>query len=125
FLGRAWWTSASFTTGQAGLAAALGLGLYSATRRAYLAELRDRADRLERERDQQGALAAAAERARIARAMHDVTAHHLTVLVPLTEAAAAASASSPDRAAQRLRALSTTRRPAPPPTPRPPPLLLP
>src|SRR6516225_3519496 len=39
------------------VAAALGLGLYSATRRAYLAELQDRADRLERERDQQRALA--------------------------------------------------------------------
>src|SRR5262249_56360740 len=110
FLGRAWWTSASFTTGQAGLAAALGLGLYAAARRAYLAELRDRADRLERERDQQGALAAAAERARIAREMHDVTAHHLTVQVTLTEAAAAASASSPDRAAAVMRAGSATGR---------------
>ena len=58
--GRAWWSSQTFETGQAGLAAAVGLGLYSATRRAYLAELHDRADRLERERDQQGALAAAA-----------------------------------------------------------------
>src|SRR5262249_28701313 len=76
FLGRAWWTSASFTTGQAGLAAALGLGLYSAARRAYLAELHDRADRLERERDQQGALAAAAERARIAPQMHPLPPHH-------------------------------------------------
>jgi signal transduction histidine kinase len=90
--------------------AALGLGLYSAARRAYLAELQDRADRLERERDQQGALAAAAERARIAREMHDVTAHHLTVMVTLSEAAAAASASSPDRAAEVMRAVSATGR---------------
>ena len=74
------------------VAAALGLGLYSATRRAYLAELHDRAERLERERDQQGALAAAAERARIAREMHDIVAHHLTVMVTLSEAAVAASA---------------------------------
>src|SRR6516162_8865519 len=110
FLGRAWWTSAVFGTGQAGLAAALGLGLYSATRRAYLAELHDRTDRLERERDQQGALAAAAERARIAREMHDVTAHHLTVMVTLSEAAAAASASSPERAAEVMRAVSATGR---------------
>ena len=69
-------------------ARALGLGLYSATRRAYLAELHDRAARLERERDQQGALAAAAERARIAREMHDIVAHNLTVMVTLSEAAA-------------------------------------
>src|SRR6516164_6936432 len=110
FLGRAWWSSATFHTGQAGLAAALGLGLYSATRRAYLAELHDRADRLERERDQQGALAAAAERARIAREMHDVVAHHLTVMVTLSEAAAAASASSPDRAAEVMRSVSATGR---------------
>src|SRR5262249_45567727 len=68
----------------------------------------DRADRLERERDQQGALAAAAERARIAREMHDVTAHHLTVMVTLNEAAAAAAASSPERAAEVMRSASAT-----------------
>jgi len=92
------------------VAAALGLGLYSAARRAWLAELRGRADRLERERDQHGALAAAAERTRIAREMHDVVAHHLTVMVTLSEAAAAASASSPDRAAEVRRAVSATGR---------------
>ena len=81
-VGRAGWSNAIPYTGT--VAAALGLGLYSATRRAYLAELHDRADRLERERDQQGALAAAAERARIAREMHDVVAHHLTVMVTLS-----------------------------------------
>jgi signal transduction histidine kinase len=106
--GRAGWSNAIPYTGT--VAAALGLGLYSATRRAYLAELTDRADRLERERDQQGALAAAAERARIAREMHDVVAHHLTVMVTLSEAAAAASASSPDRAAEVMRAVSATGR---------------
>src|SRR5262245_53683827 len=105
---RSFWFEAIIWTGW--IAAALGLGLYSAARRAWLAELRDRADRLERERDQQGALAAAAERARIAREMHDVTAHHLTVMVTLSEAAAAAAASSPDRAAQVMRAVSATGR---------------
>ena len=74
------------------IAAALALGLYAGTRRAYLAELHDRADRLERERDQQVALAAAAERTRIAREMHDVVAHHLTVMVALSDGAVAASA---------------------------------
>jgi signal transduction histidine kinase len=103
-----WWFNAISFTGM--IAAALGLGLYSATRRAYLAELHDRADRLERERDQQGALAAAAERARIAREMHDVVAHHLTVMVTLSEAAAAASASSPERAAEVMRSVSATGR---------------
>jgi len=106
--GHAWWPQAISWTGT--LTAALGLGLYSATRRAYLAELHDRADRLERERDQQGALAAAAERARIAREMHDVVAHHVTVMVTLSEAAAAASASSPERAAEVMRSVATTGR---------------
>src|SRR5262244_1799699 len=105
---RNFWFEAIIWTGW--IAAALGLGLYSATRRAYLAELHDRADRLECERDQQGALAAAAERARIAREMHDVTAHHLTVMVTLSEAAAAASASSPERAAEVMRSVSATGR---------------
>jgi signal transduction histidine kinase len=59
---------------------------------------------------QQGALAAAAERARIAREMHDVVAHHLTVMVTLSEAAAAASASSPERAAEVMRSVSATGR---------------
>jgi hypothetical protein len=47
--GWSWWYYAIFVCGL--FAAALGLGLYSATRRAYLAELQDRAERLERERD--------------------------------------------------------------------------
>jgi len=105
---RNFWFEAIIWTGW--IAAALGLGLYSAARRAWLAELHDRADRLERERDQQGALAAAAERARIAREMHDVTAHHLTVMVTLSEAAAAASASSPERGAAVMRSVSATGR---------------
>ena len=50
-----------------GIAAVLVAGLYINTRRAYLAELRDRTQRLEREHDQTSALAAAVERARIAR----------------------------------------------------------
>jgi signal transduction histidine kinase len=92
------------------IAAALGLGLYSAARRAYLAELHDRAERLERERDQQVALAAAAERARIAREMHDIVAHHLTVMTTLAEGAAASSAGSPERAAAAMRAVAVTGR---------------
>jgi signal transduction histidine kinase len=108
FAGGDWWFDAIFLSGM--IAAALGLGLYSAIRRAYLAELHDRAERLERERDQQGALAAAAERARIAREMHDVVAHHLTVMVTLSEAAAAASAGSPERAAEVMRSVSATGR---------------
>jgi signal transduction histidine kinase len=108
FAGGGWWYDSIFVSGM--VAAALGLGLYSATRRAYLAELHDRAERLERERDQQGALAAAAERARIAREMHDIVAHHLTVMITLSDAAIAASAASPERAAEVMRSVSATGR---------------
>lgn len=55
-----WWIGATLLSGL--VAAALGIGLYTATRRAYLAALHDRAERLERERDQRGEIAAAAER---------------------------------------------------------------
>jgi len=106
--GGGWWSNAIFLS--ALIAAALGLGLYIGTRRAYLAELRDRADRLERERDQQAALAVAAERARIAREMHDIVAHHLTVMITLSEAAIAASASSPERANDVMRSVADTGR---------------
>jgi signal transduction histidine kinase len=111
--GSSWWYPAIFLSGLVG--AALGLGLYSATRLDYLAELRDRAARLERERDAQGALAAAAERARIARELHDIVAHHLTVMVTLSDAAIAVSDSSPERserATDVMRRVSATGRTA-------------
>jgi signal transduction histidine kinase len=108
--GRGWWYDSIFLSGM--VAAALGLGLYSAARRAYLAELHDRAERLERERDQQVALAAAAERVRIAREMHDIVAHHLTVMTTLADAAIAASATSPERANEVMRRVAATGRSA-------------
>jgi len=90
--------------------AATVLGLYIGTRRALLEQLRDRAEQLERERDQQGELAAAAERARIAREMHDIVAHHLTVMVALADGAAAQSTRSPEQATEAMRAVAATGR---------------
>jgi signal transduction histidine kinase len=107
--GSNWWHGAILGSGM--VAAALGLGLYSATRRAYLKELHDRAERLERERDQQQELAAAAERARITREMHDIVAHHLAVMIALSDGAAASAGSSP-RAATAMRTVSATGRQA-------------
>ena len=92
--------------------AVLLVGWYVGTRRAYLAELRDRAQRLERERDQNSALAAAVERARIAREMHDSVAHHLTVIVALSDGALAAVTRAPDQAADAIRDVSSTAREA-------------
>ena len=94
------------------ITAVLVAGLYVSTRRAYLAELRDRSRRLERERDQNSALAAAVERARIAREMHDSVAHHLTVIVALSDGALAAVTSAPGLAADAIRDVSSTAREA-------------
>jgi signal transduction histidine kinase len=81
---------------------AVGWGMQS--RRAYLGELTARARDLERERDQQAALAVAAERARITRELHDVVAHGLAVMVMQAQGGAAAFANQP---ADTLAALDT------------------
>jgi len=94
------------------IASVLIAGLYASTRRAYLAELRDRAHRLERERDQTSALATAVERARIAREMHDSVAHHLTVIVALSDGALVAVNRAPAQAAEAIRGVSSTAREA-------------
>jgi signal transduction histidine kinase len=93
-------------------AGVLAAGLYVSTRRAYVAELRDRAQRLEREHDQTSALAAAVERARIARDMHDSVAHHLTVIVALSDGALAAVTRAPVQASEAIRSVSSTAREA-------------
>lgn len=58
-------------------------------RKRYLEAVIDRSRQLLVERDQQAQLAASAERARIAREMHDIVSHSLTVIVALSEGAAA------------------------------------
>ena len=61
--------------------AATATGLYVGTRRAYVDALRERAERLTRERDLLAERAVAEERTRIARELHDAVAHHVTLLV--------------------------------------------
>lgn len=107
--GGPWWDVVAL----AGLfAAAALLGVNLQTRRAYLAELEERAHRLERERDQQARLAAAAERARIAREMHDIVAHNLAVMVALSDGAAATTRAAPERAVGMMEKSSATGREA-------------
>ncbi|WP_047121929.1 histidine kinase [Streptomyces leeuwenhoekii] len=93
------------------LVAAL-IGVTVRTRRSYTDALEDRARRLEIERDQQVLLAAAAERARIAREMHDIIGHNLSVITGLADGGRYAAAKSPQRAAQALDAIGTTSRQA-------------
>jgi signal transduction histidine kinase len=81
-------------------------------RRAYYTNLEDRAARLEAERDAQAQIAAAAERARIARELHDVVAHNVSVMVVQADGASYALGSDPDRARQALAAIAATGRQA-------------
>ena len=80
------------------------------TRRAYVVELEDRAVRLEREAEQQAQIAAAAERARIAREMHDVVAHSLSVIVVQADGGLFAARRRPEKAAETLSTISETGR---------------
>lgn len=81
-------------------------------RRGYYAALEDRAARLEAERDAQAKVAAAAERARIARELHDVVAHHVSVMVVQADGAGYALRTDLDRAEAALQAIAGTGRQA-------------
>jgi signal transduction histidine kinase len=99
--------------GLTGLATAAGvLGITVRQRRALLISLHEKAARLEVERDQEGRLGAAAERARIAREMHDIVAHNLSVMIALADGATYAMEASPQRAIQATERVSTTGRQA-------------
>ncbi len=82
------------------------------TRRAYLAELEARAARLEREREEQAARAIQEERARIARELHDVIAHNVSVMVIQASAGEEVFDSNPQRARDALGAVASTGRDA-------------
>jgi signal transduction histidine kinase len=88
------------------------MGINVRNRRLLLASLEERATRLERERDQQGQLAAGAERARIAREMHDIVAHNLSVMIALADGAAYAVRDAPDQAEDAMHRASRTGRQA-------------
>ena len=95
------------------LYAAAGLfGYYVRTRRAALEALADQAERLRYERDQQAQLAAAAERARIAREVHDIVAHNIAVMIALAHGAAYTAGASPGQAASVMGQVAATGRSA-------------
>jgi signal transduction histidine kinase len=82
------------------------------TRRAYLSELEARAERLEREQEESARRAAAEEQARIARELHDVLAHNVSVMVVQAAAANDVFETQPQRARQALRDIERTGRSA-------------
>lgn len=91
----------TFLACAAGSVAAWALGDLKRARLQRLADLQDRAERVERERDQELRLAAQNERAAVAREMHDVVAHALSVIVVQADGAAYAAERSPDGALAR------------------------
>jgi signal transduction histidine kinase len=94
----------TFATAAAALAFAVRL------RRAQLAALRDRAVQLEIERDQRSKLAAATERTRVAREMHDIVGHSLSVIITLADGGAYAADVAPERGKQALNLIGDTGR---------------
>jgi signal transduction histidine kinase len=92
------------------MAVAWLLGDRARTRRLYLEQVTARARDLERDRDRQAQLAAAAERARIARDLHDVVAHGLSIVVIQAQAAAGAMEKRPATARAALASIVATGR---------------
>jgi signal transduction histidine kinase len=67
-------------------AVAGGIGLYVGDRRAGMDALRERAERLDRERELVAQRAVAEERLRIAQELHDVVAHNVSLIVVQAQA---------------------------------------
>jgi signal transduction histidine kinase len=87
-------------------------GIISRTRRAYLQEAQARAEQAEAVRDREVALAAAQERARIARELHDVVAHHVSLIAVQSDAAATLLPGQPVQAAKHVEIIGQTAREA-------------
>ena len=74
--------------------------------------LEERTRMLAAERDQQATIAAAAERARIARELHDVVAHSLSVVIAQADGGRYAARQDPSAAVAALHTIATTAREA-------------
>jgi signal transduction histidine kinase len=86
------------------------LGDLTKVRRLQLQTLSDRARRLEVEHQQERTLAAADERSHIAREMHDIVAHSLSVIITQADGARYAAAANPELAPQALETIAATGR---------------
>jgi signal transduction histidine kinase len=88
------------------------LGTWARDRQAHLGIVEERAKLLERERETNERRAVTEERERIARELHDVVTHHVSVIVIQAGAAIRALDRRPDDARQALTAIDGTARQA-------------
>src|SRR3954468_14025114 len=91
---------------------AWALGDNLRTRRAYLIEVEARAERLERDREERARRAVAVERARIARELHDLISHNVSVMVVQAAAGKDVFASHPERGREALGSIESIGREA-------------
>jgi len=80
------------------------------TRTLYVAQLEERAAQLERDRDRESKLAVAAERTRIAREIHDVVAHGLSIMIVQADGGLYAADANPEQAKKALGTIGDTGR---------------
>ena len=91
---------------------AAAAGLLSRAKRASIRAAQSRADRAEAELDRQSAQAAEQERTRIARELHDVVAHHVSLIAVQSEAAASLLPDRPEQARRSVDVIGETARQA-------------
>ncbi|MBO0515032.1 sensor histidine kinase [Streptomyces beijiangensis] len=91
---------------------AYALGSLARTRQAYTQAVEDRAAQLERANRIESEQATARERARIAREMHDILSHAVSIMIVQAEAGPVAVRAAPARAEAAFEAISDTGREA-------------
>jgi signal transduction histidine kinase len=94
------------------LAAAYGIGFALRGQRVQSSLLANRAERLEREREQKARLAVAEERVRIGRELHDIVAHAISVIVVQAQAGQRVLEGEQPSAREALGSIETTGRQA-------------
>ncbi|MEV4000477.1 sensor histidine kinase [Streptomyces halstedii] len=94
------------------LLAGVLVGVAARDRRRHALDIEGRYRAVARERDTSAALVRTAERERLAREMHDVVAHSVSVMIALSDGAAAAFDRAPDASREALGELSRTGREA-------------
>jgi signal transduction histidine kinase len=94
------------------LAAAWLLGRFVGVRRVYVGQLEERTAELEQAREELARRAVAEERLRLARELHDVVAHSMSVIAVQSGVGAHVADTRPEEAAKALAAIEATSRAA-------------